>query len=197
MGGATLNQGGTLGWNSGPWDQRPLEAPGGRARLHVGPAGAAADRHRPRRGRPLRLVVGPRHRLHREARRRPPVGSGRDPRRRHPAPALPAVDVGPGAARTRSRRGDPRSDRRHGERVPGRPPRPARRLVEQLPPVRREHEYRRHDRRRGSRRGGAGPEPRLPRRQPPVAAAAAGRCEPRASLQASARPRGSASGGPG
>jgi putative CocE/NonD family hydrolase len=26
MGGATLNQSGTLGWNSGPWDQRPLEA---------------------------------------------------------------------------------------------------------------------------------------------------------------------------
>ena len=25
MGGATLNQSGTLGWNSGPWDQRPLE----------------------------------------------------------------------------------------------------------------------------------------------------------------------------
>ena len=26
MGGATLNQSGTLGWNSGPWDQRPLES---------------------------------------------------------------------------------------------------------------------------------------------------------------------------
>jgi putative CocE/NonD family hydrolase len=25
MGGATLNQSGTLGWNSGPWDQRPIE----------------------------------------------------------------------------------------------------------------------------------------------------------------------------
>jgi len=26
MGGATLNQSGTMGWNSGPWDQRPLES---------------------------------------------------------------------------------------------------------------------------------------------------------------------------
>ena len=55
IGGATLNQGGTLGWNSGPWDQRPLEARRGRARLHVAAAGAAARRHRPRRGRPVRL----------------------------------------------------------------------------------------------------------------------------------------------
>ena len=59
MGGATLNQGGTPGWNSRAWDQRPLEGRLGRAGLYVGAAGAAADRDRAGRGRALRLVVAP------------------------------------------------------------------------------------------------------------------------------------------
>ena len=113
MGGATLNQSGTLGWNS-----RPVGPAAARGRADVlvytsAPLERPLDRHRPRRGRPLRLVVGPRHGLHREARRRPPVGSGRDPRRRHPARCATG-----GRCRTRSR-SSPAASRRSASRSAG------------------------------------------------------------------------------
>ena len=68
------------------------------------------DRHRPRRGRPLRLELGARHGLHREARRRPPERPGRDPRRRHPARCATGT-----RCRTRSR-WNPAASRRSASR---------------------------------------------------------------------------------
>ena len=155
---------------------RPARGRGPRRRpaLHLRPAGRAADGDRPRRAGAARVVLGPRHRLHREARGRRARRDGAQPRRRHPArpsPRLPlravAAGAGPGL-RAPDRPG------RDGERVRRGPPHPPRRLQQQLPPFRPQHQHRRHHRRGADRRSGAGGEPGAPHAGAPVAAGPAG-----------------------
>ena len=167
-----------IGWNAGPCDQRAVEAPRRRARLHVGAAATGRS-----------TVIGPveavlfvslvraRHGLHREARRRPSRRPRRDPGRRDPARCATAArsrEPEPAGARPRSKRCGSRSaapptcswpaigSGSTSRAATSRASTPTRTPAARSP-TEAEDELR------------AGAEPRLPRREPTLAPAAADR----------------------
>ena len=150
-------------------DRGPVGGRGqaGRPLLHVPGPGWSCRHARPGAGRALGRVVGRRHRLHREARRRAPRRHRAQPRRRDRARPLPRLDP-PALDATRAGRADAVLDRPLGPRahVPARPPDQARDQLQQLPALRPQHQHGPRARGGRGRRRGHGRAAGLPRRRP-------------------------------